>query len=739
MQGVIAKLENRSGEIYVSYSDDIQSDDIIKHLEEEKPLNKVFNDVKVEVLESQPIASDPTISAKCTAILSLYDSIFNFCTNPALQEYKDLVNIDDQGFLFVVVRAIFNMYTKELAFIRDNNSEFISNLVENADMVPKLMYTPKLQDRVADTLQYISKSFDELNYQKNVIQEMAKYIHSKNLIYENKVRKSVLREILGQKESVLEEKLESLGKYFQQLSLPEKVSEYVNSTLKKLSQSASLSQENTYNMYAHLEWISKLPWNKYSDGHIDIDLVESILNKEHFGLEDTKRRILEVFTVAAIKGNMDGKCICLVGPPGVGKTSIAKSIATALNKSFQKFSVGGLSDSNELKGHRRAYIGSMPGNIIQALIRSKSMNPVILIDEIDKTSKQSYGPNPQNVFLEILDPEINDKFIDHYIDLPVDISKVFFICTANDVSLLSRPLRDRMEIINIGGYLNEEKREIIEKYIIPKQLDEAGLTKANISINNAALNLLIEEYSRSPGVRNLEKCVSRIVRAATVKILEKNVSKVNINANNLSKFVGTPSLDNRLFYEEEQVGVVRGLTVQGGYDGSVLYIEAIGQNSKSPSIQATGRMGDIAQESIKVAFSHVKLFLESISPGNTYFNKKQIHLHFPRGGVPKDGPSAGTAIATSILSLALNLPVPTNIGMTGELSLNGLVLPIGGCKEKIIGAKRDPHISKIIFPERNREEVERLPDMVKQGVEIVFATTFRDIVGQVFPNLNVNN
>jgi len=444
-----------------------------------------------------------------------------------------------------------------------------------------------------------------------------------------------------------------------------------------------------------------------------------------------------------LKGDASGKIICLHGPPGTGKTSIGQSISKTLGREFYRFSVGGMSDVTEIKGHRRTYIGSMPGKAIQALKKTKTQNPLILLDEIDKIGGRSSHGDPTAAMLELLDPEQNNTFLDHYLDVPVDLSKVLFLCTANDLSTIPGPLRDRMEMIEVSGYIHNEKSEIAKRHLIPKSLTENGLQEKNCSISQIVLDMLINNYCRESGVRNLKKHIEKIHRKTAFQIVENDDSachespsqfEVLLNGENLKDFVGKPVFTKERLYVEPPVGSVCGLawTSMGG---STLYIETSctrmekSDSDKFGSISITGQLQDVMKESITIAHNVAKSFSlrkEGLEKANEFLNKAHVHLHAPEGAVKKDGPSAGVTIITALLSLAMDKPVRSDVAMSGEISLNGHVLPVGGIREKILAAKR-AGINTIILPADNDKDWDDLSFEVREGVDIHFATKYEDV------------
>ncbi|CAK4657404.1 hypothetical protein AeMF1_019406 [Aphanomyces euteiches] len=494
----------------------------------------------------------------------------------------------------------------------------------------------------------------------------------------------------------------------------------------------------------YLDWLTLLPWGKSTTESFDIVAAKAILDADHYGLSDVKQRILEFIAVSKLLGKVQGRIICLVGPPGVGKTSIGKSIARSLNREFYRFSVGGLSDVAEIKGHRRTYIGAMPGKVIQCLKTTQSSNPLILIDEIDKLGR-GYQGDPASALLELLDPSQNTSFVDHYLDVPVDLSRVLFVCTANVTDTIPGPLLDRMELIRLSGYDAPEKVAIAQQYLVPKALEKSGLkdsehTPSSLELPEESIQDLVKRYCREAGVRNLEQHIEKIFRKVALEVVENlakeekdqpDSSTFHISPDKLHKYVGQPRFTSERMYETLQPGVVMGLawTAMGG---SSLYIETTTVQSKGGkgSLMTTGQMGSVMEESTKIAHTYARHKLELIDPENSFF-EADLHLHVPEGATPKDGPSAGCTMVTALMSLALNKPVKANLAMTGELSLTGKVLPVGGIKEKTIAARRSG-VTTLVLPAGNRKDFEELPDHLKEGLDVHFANVYDDVYHVAF-------
>ena len=537
------------------------------------------------------------------------------------------------------------------------------------------------------------------------------------------------------------------------VKMPDAVKTVFDEELKKL---ASLEQSSAeFNVTRnYLDWLSALPWGVQSMERLDVSMAASILDEDHYGLPDIKERILEFIAVGKLRGTVEGKILCFVGPPGVGKTSIGKSIARTLGREFFRFSVGGLTDIAEIKGHRRTYVGAMPGKLVQCLKKTQKENPLVLIDEIDKIGRGHNG-DPASALLEMLDPEQNGAFMDHYLDVPVDLSKVLFVCTANVVDTIPAPLLDRMELIRLSGYVLEEKIQIAERYLIPTARKAAGLAETDVEFTPKAIEALIDSYCRESGVRNLQKQIEKILRkvalkrvriideaaskaskeaadgeAAAAEAPKPDIEKVVIKAEDLKDYVGNPVFVSKRMYDETPVGVIMGLawTSMGG---TSLYVEAVARSHDKGALNITGQLGDVMKESSQIAMTYAHTFLSKYAPKNNYLSTSSIHLHVPEGATPKDGPSAGVTMTCSLLSLAIGRPARPDVAMTGELSLTGKVMRIGGVKEKTIAALRSG-VKHLVLPASNKADWDILEPAVKEGIEVHFVDTYDQLFPIVF-------
>ncbi len=577
----------------------------------------------------------------------------------------------------------------------------------------KLLEELNILTRLESLLKIINKELDIIQIEKKIRGKVKSQIEkNQREYYLNEQIKAINEELTGidkkhSEHSEIEEKIA-------QTQLNEQALEKVVAEFKKLKKMPPMSTEATV-VRSYLETVLKLPWEKRNKINTDLAEAQRILDEDHYGLEDVKERILEFLAVQKRKNKMKGPIMCLVGPPGVGKTSLGKSIAKATSRTYSRISLGGVRDEAEIRGHRRTYIGSMPGRIIQNITKAKSCNPLMLLDELDKMSADFRG-DPSSALLEVLDPEQNHAFADHYLDLDFDLSEVMFIATANSLNIPG-PLRDRMEIIRIPGYTEQEKIEIAIRYLIPKQVEANGLDKKELTISKAAIKEIIRSYTKESGVRNLEREISKICRKVVKEILtEKNIKKINLSIKNLSKYLGVQKVSFGKAALKSEVGMVTGLawTEVGG---ELLHIEATVLTGSGKQT-LTGHLGKVMKESIHTSYSLIKSRAQSLGIDNKALTNKDIHIHVPEGATPKDGPSAGVGMCVALVSAITNNPVKADVAMTGEVTLRGKVLPIGGLKEKLLAALRGG-IKKVIIPFDNRKDLVKMPLQVKNELEII--------------------
>jgi len=519
------------------------------------------------------------------------------------------------------------------------------------------------------------------------------------------------------------EEIREFKKKIEEARMPEKVLREAEKQLKRLEKMHPDSAESA-TIRTYLDWLVELPWAKSTKDNLDIKAAKKVLNDDHYDLEKVKERILEYLSVRKIKEKMKGPILCFIGPPGVGKTSLGRSIARSLGREFVRMSLGGVRDEAEIRGHRRTYVGALPGRIVQGIKQAGTNNPVFMLDEVDKIGMDFRG-DPSSALLEVLDPEQNFAFADHYLSVPFDLTNVMFITTGNLADTIPGPLRDRMEIIYLSGYTTEEKLGIAKKYLLPKQLDEHGLTSKILTITDSALNLLITQYTREAGVRNLEREIAHLCRKVAKRIAEGKVKNFMVTVKNLQGFLGVPKYLPEEEMEHDEIGVSTGLAwTEAG--GDIIYIEATTMKGRG-NLTLTGQLGDVMKESAQAALSYVRSKAKTLGISDDVFAKTDIHIHVPAGAIPKDGPSAGITIATAVASVFTGRPVNKNIAMTGEVTLRGRVLPIGGLKEKTLAAKR-MGIRKVVLPKRNKKDLEDIPKYIKQDMEFIFADSMEQVL-----------
>jgi ATP-dependent Lon protease len=540
--------------------------------------------------------------------------------------------------------------------------------------------------------------------------------------YLNEQMRAIQKE-LGEKDEFKNE-IQEIEEKLKQKKLSAEAKDKVEKELKKLKMMSPMSAEATV-VRNYIDWIICLPWNDFTDDKLDINEAEKVLEEDHYGLEKVKERILEYLAVQSLVGKIKGPILCLVGPPGVGKTSLGKSIARATGRKFVRVSLGGVRDEAEIRGHRRTYIGALPGKIIQFMKKAGSSNPVFLMDEVDKMSTDFRG-DPSSALLEVLDPEQNATFNDHYLDLDYDLSKVLFITTANTLDRIPRPLQDRMEIIRIAGYTELEKLSIAKKYLLEKQKESNGLTPENVTFTDNALLGVIRNYTKEAGVRNLEREIAAICRKVAVEVIKKDRNThIQVANNSLHKYLGPIKYRYGKAETETKIGVTTGLawTELGG---ELLSTEVTIMPGKGQLI-ITGKLGDVMQESAQAAMSYVRSRAVEMGLQKDFYQKLDVHIHVPEGAIPKDGPSAGITMATSLVSALIKAPVHNDLAMTGEITLRGTVLPIGGLKEKILAAHR-AGIKRVLIPAENEKDIEEIPATVLKGVELVLVAHMDDVL-----------
>ena len=596
----------------------------------------------------------------------------------------------------------------------------------SGEQLQEILDTLPLRSRIEKVLTLLRKEREVAELQGQITSQVNDKVSDQQREFFLREQLKIIQKELGISKDDRTSDADMFEERLSKLTLPEAVAKRIEEEMHKLSVLETGSPEYGVTRN-YLDWATSVPWGVHSADNLKLKHARKVLNEHHEGLEDVKERILEFLAVGAFRGEISGSILLLVGPPGVGKTSIGRSVADALGREFYRFSLGGMRDEAEIKGHRRTYIGAMPGKFVQALKEVQVANPVIMLDEIDKIGASFQG-DPASALLEVLDPEQNSEFLDHYLDLRVDLSKVLFVCTANQLDTIPGPLLDRMETLRLSGYVAEEKLSIARRHLWPKQLERHGLSDEQLKINDAGLKYVIDSYCREAGVRTLEKQLARIMRKSIVSLLEGKEEKLRVGKKDIEDLLGKPPFqpDKPL----RGLGVATGLawTAMGG---ATLAIESSQIHTLNRGFKMTGRLGDVMKESAEIAYSYVIGHLKDYGCDPDFFDMSMVHLHVPEGATPKDGPSAGVTMATALVSLARKERIKRPLAMTGELTLTGQVLPVGGIREKVIAARRSK-IMELILPHANRRDFEELPDYLREGINIHFARNYREVFEFVF-------
>ncbi|ATV57190.1 endopeptidase La [Fusobacterium pseudoperiodonticum] len=643
-----------------------------------------------------------------------------------------------------IYRKVFTRFEKYISMIGKFSSELIlnlkkiedysngldimaSNLNISAEKKQEILEISNVKDRGYKILDDIVAEMEIASLEKTIDEKVKTKMNEAQRAYYLKEKISVMKEELGdfsQDDDVIE-----IVDRVKDADIPKEVREKLEAEIKKLTKMQPFSAESSV-IRNYIEAVLDLPWNKETKDVLNLKKASEILERDHYGLKDAKEKVLDYLAVKTLNPSMNGAILCLSGPPGIGKTSLVKSIAESMGRKFVRVSLGGVRDEAEIRGHRRTYVGSMPGKIMKAMKEAGTKNPVILLDEIDKMSND-YKGDPASAMLEVLDPEQNKSFEDHYIDMPFDLSKVFFVATANDLRTVSAPLRDRMDILQLSSYTEFEKLHIAQNFLLKQAQKENGLANVEIKIPDKVMFKLIDEYTREAGVRNLKREIINICRKLAREVVEKKVKKFNLKASDLEKYLGKAKFrPEKSRKADGKVGVVNGLawTAVGGVTLDVQGVDTAGKGD----VTLTGTLGNVMKESASVAMTYVKANLKKYPPKDeNFFKDRAIHLHFPEGATPKDGPSAGITITTAIVSVLTNRKVRQDIAMTGEITITGDVLAIGGVREKVIGAHR-AGIKEVILPEDNRVDTDEIPDELKSTMKIHFAKTYDDVSKLVF-------
>ncbi len=664
----------------------------------------------VEYLDEKTSNRNIEIKALTRAVLSQLKILSE--NNPLFTEEMKLtmVNVDEPGKIADFVTSILTLEKHEYQDILE---------------------TINVKKRLEKVLHLLHKEIEVFSIQKKIQSNINDRIDRQQRDFFLREQLRAIKTELGIDDDDRTREIRQMTEKLQSLQLKGEAKEKMEEEIQKLHMMDPNASEYTLTRN-YVETVLNLPWNSRTENPIDIDQAENILEKDHYGLEDIKKRIIEFLAVRKLKADASGSIICLVGPPGVGKTSLGKSIARAMNREFFRLSLGGMRDEAEIKGHRRTYIGAMPGKIIQGIKISKSSNPVFMLDEIDKLG-QSFQGDPAAALLEVLDPEQNAAFRDHYLDVPFDLSDVFFITTANTLDSIPRVLIDRMEVIRLSGYIAEEKYQIARKFLLPKQLKKHGLKRASIKIDKKGFHYIINSWAREAGVRNLERSIEKICRkAATLTARKKKLPEGPLTTGKIREYLGPEIYAEDEIPEKLKNGIAVGLawTELGG---ATLLIEVIEvESGKGPQLKLTGQLGEIMSESANIAFSYIQHYLSGDKGSVDFFLKNALHIHVPAGSIPKDGPSAGITMATALYSLITRTPMKHGYAMTGELTLSGMVLPVGGIKEKIIAAKR-ASLKHVIIPHENQKDLKEIPEYVKKGLHFYPVKDINEVFSIVFP------
>lgn len=653
------------------------------------------------IKEEEQETPSPKVIALMRSILTSFEEYLN--SNPKMSQdiFPSVASVEQPGRLADIITSHLEVKIEEK-----------QSILEAFDV----------EERLEILSEILTKEIEILHIENTITNKVRTQINKSQREYYLKEQLRVIQEELGEDEDA-EDEIKEWLKQLKKLKLSPAIAEKVEKEIKRLKKIQSSSAEGGV-IRTYVEWILALPWNKASKDNVDIKIAEKILNEDHYGLEKVKERVLEYLAVVQLSKGLKGPILCLVGPPGTGKTSIAKSIARALNRNFVRMSLGGVRDEAEIRGHRRTYIGAIPGRIITAIKEAKTNNPVFLFDEVDKIGNDFRG-DPASALLEVLDPEQNKDFTDHYLEIPFDLSKVMFITTANTTDSIPRPLLDRMEVIYVTGYTEEEKVNIAQQYLIPKKLKEHGLTEHDLSFSETAIRTIINNYTRESGVRNLEREIANINRKAARKVAEKEKQTINITAANVEKYLGKKRFHYDTIAGENEIGVTTGLawTVVGGDTLSIETTVVPG----SGKLELTGKLGEVMQESAKAGISYIRSRARELSISEEFYKEKDIHIHIPEGATPKDGPSAGVTMCTSVVSALTGIPVRKDLAMTGEITLRGKVLPVGGIREKVLAAHR-AGIKKIVMPKENEVDIDEIPANVRKRLTFILVENIDQVL-----------
>jgi len=649
-------------------------------------------------------SEDPAIEALMRTVLTNFDEYINLDQNLAPETFASVVTIEEGGRMADVIASHIEIRLEDK-----------QELLETLDPAERLELLNNL----------LLKEIEILKIEQDISTKVKTQINQNQREYYLREQMRAIQEELGGTEDV-EDEVATFREKLEKLDLEEKTREKVSKEIDRFSRMQASSAEATVSRN-YIETILELPWNTYSDDNIDLNKAEKILNEDHYGLEKVKERVLEYLAVMQLSDGLKGPILCLVGPPGTGKTSIAKSIARSIGREFVRMPLGGVRDEAEIRGHRRTYIGAIPGRIISGIRECGTANPVFLFDEVDKIGADFRG-DPASALLEVLDPEQNKYFMDHYLEVNFDLSRVMFVTTANTTETIPRPLLDRMEVIELSSYTQEDKQQIAKHYLVPKQIRENGLKPSNIAFSKTAIRSMIDYYTRESGVRNLEREIGNVCRKVARKYVSGDKKKVSVTAANIDTFLGKKKYRFDRIRGKYEVGVTTGLawTIVGG---DTLFIETVAVPGTGKLV-LTGQMGEVMQESARAGLSYIRSIADKLGIEEDFHNKYDLHIHIPEGAIPKDGPSAGVTMCTAMVSTLTGRPARKDIAMTGEITLRGKILPVGGIREKVMAAHR-AGIRKVLLPEENEADIQDIPEVVRNEMEFVLLKTASDAMKQV--------
>ena len=652
----------------------------------------------------------------------------------------DMDSIEDNKEIQATVRNVFDAFEEYINISNrvspdilatlsemDNENRFVDTIAANMFLKPEqkqeILDEFEIQDRLELILRILLEEIELLKIEKKIALKVKKSMNKVQKDYYLREQLKAIQKELGEDEDI-DSEVEEYRKKLQKLKIPKESKEKISKEIDKFSKLSPMAPDSAVSRN-YLETIFSLPWNKETKDKLDIKRAEEILNNEHYGLDKVKERIIEYLAIRKLSKTLKGPILCLVGPPGVGKTSIAKSIANSLDRKFVRISLGGVRDEAEIRGHRRTYVGAIPGRIINGVKEAKTKNPVFLLDEIDKMASDFKG-DPSAAMLEVLDPEQNKDFVDHYLETPFDLSKILFVTTANTLSTIPRPLLDRMEVIELSGYIEEEKLNIAKKYLLPKQIKEHALKEDFVKIDDETMSEIINSYTREAGVRGLERTLATICRKSARKYVEdESLEEVVITKNNIEEYLGKQKVRHQVAGKKPEVGVVTGLawTAVGGetLTTEVNVLKGKGQ------IVLTGKLGNVMKESAQTGISYIRSIADKFNVDPDFYKENDIHIHLPEGAVPKDGPSAGITMALAVLSALTNRPVRNDVAMTGDITLRGRVLAVGGVKEKLIAAHR-AGIKKVLLPQECEADLDEIPQKVKDEMEFVLVSHMDEVL-----------